>query len=194
MAKRIISGLEDDAVIVGGIVIAGYFVAKKILPDFGADPADLAVIQEQQLAPVQDNVFSPFNEVYANWLTNVAPIDFNGYDNIPQLYQLLARKYYDNEMQVSPDMGVFGQIVAWAETIYRGLSGFLFPNDVANATYALNSIQYTWQVGAIAEYLSDVYQVDLFNILHTGAGLTIKGVAAADLASAIKRLNNLPDQ
>jgi hypothetical protein len=122
-------------------------------------------------------------------------MDFSNYSTSTQLYNALRDMYFNNNSTVTPDMGIFSQIVGWSESLYDDLSGFLVPNSVTDAVYILNQIQHQWQVGAIDEYLIDNYGFGhgLWGLLRRGAGLTLKGLGASDLVDAIQRLNNLPE-
>lgn len=191
MARKI-GSLDEDLILVGAIGVGGFFLLKKILPDFGATPEEKQAIQNQAALPAKDNIFSADYEPYTDWFIQNAT--WQGYDTSTQFYQGLAKMFYDNNAAITPSMGIMANVVGWAESLYGDLSGFILPNNLADATYVLNQIQTGWQVGAIAEYLLDVYQVNLWDMLSTGAGLTIKGLGSSDLVAAINRLNNLPDQ
>lgn len=191
MAKKI-GSLDEDLILVGAISVGGFFLLKKILPDFGATPEEKQAIQNQAALPAQNNIFSPEYTPYTDWFSTNAT--WQGYDTSTQFYQGLAKMYYDNNGAVSPAMGVMADVVGWSESLYGDLSGFILPNNLTDAVYVLNQVQKGWQVAAIAEYLADVYNVNLWDMLTTGAGLTVKGMGATDLVAAINRLNNLPDQ
>lgn len=191
MARKI-NGLDEDLILVGAIGIGGFFLMKKILPDFGATPEEKQTIQNQAATAPADNIFNSEYQPYVDWFS--ANATWQGYDTSTQFYQGLAKMYYDNNAAITPAMGVMANIVGWSESLYGDLSGFILPNNLTDAIYVLNQIQTGWQVGAIAEYLADVYNVNLWDMLSTGAGLTVKGLGATDLVTAINRLNNLPDQ
>lgn len=192
MGRRV-NGIEDDALILGGIAVGGYFLLKNVLPDFGASPAEKQAIQNQETLDPSENVFSSQSQVYRDW--TIDNLDFNGYDSTTSLYQQLRDMYFQANSEPTTAMGVLGPVVAWGESLYEDLTGFIMPNSVNDAVYILNQIQHKWQVGAIDEYLIDNYgfDVSLWNLLHRGAGFTVKGLNATDLVNAINRLNNLPD-
>lgn len=194
MARKIIAGIEDDVVIVAGVGVAGYLLLRKVLPDFGASPAEKQIIQNQETTPAADNVFSSDSTVYRDWA--IDHMDFSTYSTSTQLYSALRDMFFQNNSQPSADMGVFGQIVGWAESLYNDLTGFLIPNNAADAVYIMNQLQFQWQAGAIDEYMIDNYGFGkgLWDLLRRGAGFTVKGIAASDLVNAIERLNNLPEK
>jgi hypothetical protein len=191
MAKKI-GSLDEDLILVGAIGVGGFFLLKKILPDFGATPEEKQAIQNQAALDPPHNIFTPEYQPYVDWFNVNAT--WQGYTTSTEFYQGLAKMYYDNNAAISPAMGVMANVVGWAESLYGDLSGFILPNNLTDAIYILNQVQYGWQVGAIAEYLADVYNVNLWDMLSTGAGLTVKGLGSTDLVAAINRLNNLPDQ
>ena len=190
--KRI-KGIEDDAVIVVGIGVAGFFLLRNILPDFSATPAEKQAIQNQETLDPSDNVFSYQSQWFLNWETD--NLDLKTFDTDTQYFNWLRDQYFANNSAPTPNMGALGNVVGWAESLYNDMTGFLFPNNSADAIYILNQITNKWQVGAISAYLVDNYGFgrDLWSLLHIGAGFTIKGVSSTDLVAAINRLNTLPD-
>lgn len=199
MSKRI-GNIEEDALITGGIILAGYSLIRNLIPGLmgNVSPEDRQTLDDQQSDSSPDNIFSTSSSAYDQWFSPVEVNLFNqfGVTDFETLYIDAYRQFLDGNLPTSSPLYLVCQVY---HDLHAAVTGHLVSGDQDAANAALNMITNKWQVGAIANLWS-YYQgsafgsaADMFKTIRNGSWPMQYGLNAADFASQVKRLNNLPD-
>lgn len=188
--RRKIGGIEEDVLITGGLVVGGYLLLKGVLPKFGVSDADREQLDEQQTTAPVENIFKPEYRWSdgGDWLTQNIP--WNQFETSDDYIVSAYRSYIDG--QLSPDNQIYSTVQIYME-LQHALIGKIFDGDQSDIITALNRITNKWQVSVISYFFMLINGVDLWDYLRNGSFIMIYGLNGADLAAAVRRLNNLPD-
>lgn len=190
---RKINGIEEDVIITGGVILAGYLAVKSFLPNLGVSDSDKITLDQAQTESPTD---SPFNAYYAGlpaWMTQ--NFDISGYDNSDDAVKGNYGDFIHGNM--SPDNPVYP-----AYQIHHGLSnaltGHIITGDQDAAKAYLAQITSKGQCAFIAYIFANVngltVSADRFwSVLRNGTFPMIYGLNGTDLAAAVNRINNLPE-
>lgn len=184
---------EEDLLIkavVAGVAIFGlYRVGKYLANQFGIHPENTALVNAQIAKPADQNAFStqfkPFRDddgqskgqswAYEKQLTDQALLD-------PGKYQSL--------LSVQPAV-----TVTRGEKLWDSFS--FFKDTDYNAIFAVfNNLASKEDVAELAQFMNDIYNVDLLNFLRYGIyrlGPINFGLNDNQMADIINHVNSLPD-
>lgn len=188
MAKRKIGGLEEDAILTGGLVLGGWLLFKHIFPSTQVSDADKQTLDEQQTTDSSANIFNAYSKASTDW--SVSLPDWGGYSTWDDYLVSQYRNFLSGNMNPNDP---FYQVMEIYMQLNNALIGHFYNGDQSGINNALNMITNQWQVGVLANIFLDINGVDLWSNLRNGSFVQVYGLNGADLASQVKRLNNLPD-
>lgn len=199
MSKKV-AGLQDDVLVTGGIILVGYSLVRNLIPGLmgNISPEDRQTLDDQQSDQSPDNVFSVTSSAYDQWFSPIETSLFSEFNvtDFESLYINAYRQFLSGDLPTSSPLYPICQIY---HELHSAVTGHLVSGDQDAANQALNMITNKWQVGAIAN-LWAYYQgsafgsaADMFRTIRNGTWPMQYGLNAADFASQVKRLNNLPD-
>lgn len=201
MAAKRIGTIGDDALIIGGIFVIGYSLLRNDLPSiFGSvSPEDKAALDNQQTLDPGENIFNVQSTPYTDWtVSNGGLFDQMqqlGVDTNTDFYLKIYRDFLDGNLSPNNPMYLICQIY---HLLHGAVTGHILTGDQDQANQALNMIANKWQLGAVADLWAIEYggfgtPADLFLQIRNGSWPMQYGLNPSDLATQIRRLNNLPD-
>lgn len=189
MAQKRIGSLEDDALIIGALVIGGIFAIKAIPAMFGIDPANENEVKDQKTVDQSENPFSPFFQPLLDYLAANQPAGLTVADVMQQLKQL------GDSGQLQPGQSGY-DVWNWANIIRGAFSMWnIWPHyDVVVGVF--NQMTNQTQCASLAAYFAYNYNEDLLTYLHSGGSLVQMipmGLNYDQIAIIVKQINNLPE-
>lgn len=186
MGRRI-NGLENEIVPIALIAGAGYLAYKLLSPIIGLLP-DNGEKEQVQNQPLTQPDLNPFSYTYRYSLYAQNP---NNYGSA--WWNNLRSRWAADPQGTMAVSGVYNYCY-WGETLITAFGTF-FETD-SDVDDVFNSVQSKADVSNIACYLFFTQQVNLYSLLHNGAGFipgVSRGLTDGHLAQIINIVNSLPD-
>jgi hypothetical protein len=185
--KRLISGIEDDALVTVGIVAAGYFlVVKPILSTLGLDDNSKQTLSAVDATQPDENPFSwqyqPYQDFYNNEWANPGLTEQQNWQQVKAIAQ-------SNPGALD---AVTNAVYTWGETINNAFGFFLGYVDEDNVVAVFNQIPSKVMVSAVSDYIYSNYQQDLWSLIKNGHWYNLAGLHPQGLVTIVTRVNSLP--
>lgn len=188
MANGRVGDIEGDVVLVGGLVLGFFLVAKPLLDQFGADPADVATINTQKTAQPSANCFSyQFTPFVQNFNAHPSYNDDGSVMTMQQFFQVVKANN-DAGQPLLIDGSI--NIAQLGENLRSALSAWVVATDSTEVFAVFANFYNQTQVASLAAYLAFNYNQDLLTAL-TGS-LFKTGLSTSDLALLIREMSALP--
>lgn len=194
--RRRIGDIESDVIFTGGVLVGGYFLVKKLLPDLlpnlGISDGDRATLDAQQNTPAGANVFDTNYPSAQSFFQDNLIDEYAAYnaDDDTAFFAGVWRAFQDGNLATTDP--VYPLMVIY-HGLYNALVGHLISGNQDDINYYLNQITNKYQIGILQNMFQDINGLDLWQLLRRGWGTCLYGLNGTDLAAQVKRLNALPE-
>lgn len=186
--RKKIGDVEGDVLVTGAVVVVGVFAIKSLISNFGTDPANKQLVEDQAATTPAQNPFSPNFQPYLDFWAANQPSGLSVSDGMWQLNQMA------NDGTLQPGSEGYNT-VNWFGTIQDALSVWNWTSDVNAVMSVFNQMTSQLQCAALAAYASYVDDKDLLHWLHYGGSpipFVPNGLSTDQVAEIVRLVNALP--